>query len=183
MYSIRLFGYKVYNLFYYFIIYAFIGWLIETVYLVIQTGSFVNRGFLFAPICPIYGFGMLLIFIFLKPVKHNLPLYFIGAVSLTTLLEYVTGKALELLFNKRLWDYSQAAFNIDGLICLSNSLAWGILAIVIFYIMHPLVRTVIRRLSPKTGEAVIYILLIYISLDITATVLTEGNIEYLLFFK
>jgi uncharacterized membrane protein len=183
MYLARLCGYRVYNLIYYFLIYSFLGWCIETIYLAIQKGEYVSRGFLFAPICPIYGFGMLLIIIFLKPVKYNPPLYFVGSVVLTSALEYGTGIAIELAFNRRLWDYSDAVFNLGGLISLGNSLVWGLLAVIFLYFLHPIISHTVKLIPSKTGVLVLYLLLLTFSLDVTASVLTEENIVYLLFRK
>ncbi len=50
----------------YFIIYAFIGWVCEEIYCVVSTHEFVKRGFLFGPICPIYGYGAIILIVFFK---------------------------------------------------------------------------------------------------------------------
>ena len=69
-----------------FIIYAFLGWVLEVVYHAVSQGIVVNRGFLNGPICPIYGCGMLLILYVLLPVSDNLIVLFIGGMILISLL-------------------------------------------------------------------------------------------------
>ena len=73
-----------------FFIYAFLGWCTEVSYAALQTGKFVNRGFLNGPVCPIYGFGVVIIIACLTPLKKNLLLLFLGSVVLTSLLELAT---------------------------------------------------------------------------------------------
>lgn len=43
--------------FVYFMIYSVFGWLYETVYCTITNKKWMNRGFLYGPVCPIYGVG------------------------------------------------------------------------------------------------------------------------------
>ncbi len=88
--TVNLFGYTLYNLFAFFIVYAFLGWCLEVAYAAVNSGKFVNRGFLNGPVCPIYGFGVVIVIICLTPLAENLPALFIGSVLLTSLLEYLT---------------------------------------------------------------------------------------------
>jgi len=95
-----------------FFVYSFIGYVCEILYVSSIQRRFVDRGFLHGPICPVYGFGALLVIFLLKPVSHSIPILFISAVILTSVLEYFTGFLLETLFNTKWWDYSQYKFNI-----------------------------------------------------------------------
>lgn len=58
------------NLALYFFIYAFIGYLSEVVACSVVQKKMVNRGFLFGPIVPVYGFGALLILGATYPLTH-----------------------------------------------------------------------------------------------------------------
>ena len=93
-----------------FLIYGFLGWCTEVIFAGVNSGKFVNRGFLNGPICPIYGFGVLTAAKLLQPFDENLLLLFIGSVLITTLLEYLTGFLLEKLFHQKWWDYSALPF-------------------------------------------------------------------------
>ena len=44
-----------------FFIYAILGWCVEVIYATVNSGKFVNRGFLNGPYCPIYGSGVVLV--------------------------------------------------------------------------------------------------------------------------
>ena len=88
----------MYYLLWFFFIYAFLGWCTEVCFVALKTGTFVNRGFLNGPVCPIYGFGALVVLTALEPLRDHLLLLFLGSMALTSLLEYLTGLLLEKLF-------------------------------------------------------------------------------------
>lgn len=122
---------------FYFIVYSFLGWVCEDIYVGVGEGKFVNRGFFYGPYCPIYGFGALIVLVFLLPYNSNPILVFLGGIILTSVLEYFTSWIMEVLFHERWWDYSSYPFNIHGRVCLRNSLLFGLMALVIVYIVHP----------------------------------------------
>lgn len=150
----------LYEAFWFFTIYAFLGWVLEVAAHVVSLGKFVNRGFLNGPVCPIYGVGATLVIFCLTPVQENLPVLFIASALLTTVLEFLTGFVLEHLFHTRWWDYSKVPFNIKGYICLKYSLAWGAACVFVMRILHPLTVKFVH-LIPKTAGV---ILLIFIGL-------------------
>lgn len=128
----------------YFFMYSFCGWLMETVLCSFQEKHFVNRGFLNGPFCPIYGCGIVLILIFLLPVRDGIgklwvavPVIFAVGAFLASVVEYFTSWLMEKLFHARWWDYSGYRFNLNGRICLWISLAWGGLATVFVYLIQP----------------------------------------------
>lgn len=142
--------YLLLDLFLYFIVYSFIGWLMETIYASITQGKFVNRGFLIGPLTPIYGFGAILILLSSKWVENVFYDYYISILMtvlistlLVTVLEFCTGYVLEKVFNTKWWDYSKNAFNIKGYICLKFSLLWGMLAFLLIEIVHPYIELII----------------------------------------
>ena len=105
-----------------FTIYSLLGWVCESTYCSILAKKLINRGFLNGPFCPIYGVGALLIVKLLSPFSHNLVILFFASLLLTSLLEYLTGFAMEKLFHAKWWDYSHRRFNIQGRVCLGNAL-------------------------------------------------------------
>ena len=115
---------KVYFLL--FIIYAVIGWCMEVICKLIQYKKFVDRGFLIGPYCPIYGVGALLITFFLNKYVQDPVVLFVMAVVVCGILEYLTSYFMEKIYHARWWDYSSKKFNINGRICLSNLIAFGI---------------------------------------------------------
>ena len=155
-----------------FFIYAFLGWCAEVAFAACKHGRFVNRGFLNGPLCPIYGFGLLIVVLFLRPVQENLPLLFLGSFLLTTLLELITGVVLEKLFHTRWWDYSGMPLNIGGYVCLLFSLIWGAACVLILKWVH----APIYMLTHRMPLTILYILdaalCLEFALDLTATILT-----------
>ncbi|MCI5879184.1 MAG: putative ABC transporter permease [Bacillales bacterium] len=101
--------------------------------------KFVNRGFLIGPICPIYGFGVLLIILLVGNSKSDLLAVFLKSILVCSVLEYFTSYFMEKLFHARWWDYSKNKYNINGRICLETMLPFGILSTIVIYVVHPLV--------------------------------------------
>ena len=158
------------DLFLYFLLYSFIGWSCEVIYCSIPKKTFVNRGFLNGPICPIYGFGAIFIIEFLYPFKEEIIILFLLGVILTSTLEYITSFILEKLFNTKWWDYSNYKFNINGRVCLLNSTLFGLLSVVLVEIVHPYLQKVIDYIPQNYKITFSYILAALFILDIIFTV-------------
>lgn len=137
-----------------FFVYGFLGWCCEVIYATLNTGKFVNRGFLNGPICSIYGFGVLIVLLALSPFKDNIFLLFIASFILTSLLEFITGFILEKFFHKKWWDYSKEHFNIKGYVCLKFSLLWGAACCFVVHLIHPLIEKGIN-LMPNVLQIVL----------------------------
>jgi uncharacterized membrane protein len=105
----------------------------------IQNKKFVNRGFLVGPICPIYGYGVVLISILLKKYQDDIVITFFMSIIICGLLEYFTSFFMEKMFKARWWDYSKKKFNINGRICLENLVLFGIASVIIVYITNPFI--------------------------------------------
>ena len=162
----------LYHFVWLFFIYAFLGWCTEVSYAALVTGKFVNRGFLNGPVCPVYGFGVVIVLAGLTPLEDNLLLLFLGSVVLTSSLEWLTGFVLEKLFHQRWWDYSDQPFNLSGYVCLRFSIAWGFACLFVVKLLHPTVLLLIR-LVPKTLGVILLVLLgAVMAVDLAATVST-----------
>ena len=84
-------GFSLYQILAFFLIYSCLGWCLEVIYAAVSTGQLVNRGFLNGPVCPIYGFGMIIVLFTLSPLADNLLLLYIGGVILPSVLELAGG--------------------------------------------------------------------------------------------
>ena len=162
----------LYRLLWIFFIYAFLGWCTEVSYAALVTGTFVNRGFLNGPVCPIYGFGVVIVLTCLTPLAGSLPLLFLGSVVLTSALEWLTGFALEKLFHQRWWDYSDEPFNLSGYICLRFSIAWGFACMFVVKLLHPTVLLFIRIVPQVLGVVLLALMGAVMAVDLAATVST-----------
>ena len=141
-----LMGQPVTLLFLYFVFYSFCGWLWETCYCSVKERHYVPRGFLYGPICPIYGVGFLLMVLFFAPFKDNLVVFYFVAVIVMTAWEYFVGWFLETTTHIKYWDYSDRRFNIKGRVCLEVSLFWGIMSYVAVFLIHPPVARLFARM-------------------------------------
>lgn len=121
----------------YFIIYGFLGWIVEVVYTGMLSKRFVNRGFLFSPFLPIYSFGAIFIVGLLSNLSNHIILLFVIATIVTTVLEYVAGFFLENFFHVKWWDYSDHKYHIKGRVCLRNSLFFGFLSTFVVLVIQP----------------------------------------------
>ena len=148
----------LYNFMWIVLIYGFFGWCGEVAFAAVKDGKFVNRGFLNGPICPIYGFGVLIVTVALEPIANNIPLLFVGSVVFTSLLEFITGFVLERLFHEKWWDYSNVRFNIKGYICPQFSLLWGVAATLIVLFLHPSVMWLVGKIPVNIGIVLICVL-------------------------
>lgn len=128
----------------FFYLYCFFGWIFESSYVSILKRRFVNRGFLRIPMLPLYGSGAVMMLVVSEPFQDSLLLTWVSGVIGATILEYVTGWAMEQLFKVRYWDYSNQKFNLHGYICLSSSIAWGFLTIFMTHVIHkPIERAIL----------------------------------------
>lgn len=127
----------VLNLLFIFLIYSFLGWILETTVVAVKEGKIVNRGVTNGPLCPIYGLGALTVILTTFDI-NNIFIIFIGSLIYATFLEFLTGKLLERVNKSKWWDYSKKKFNLDGYICLEYSLLWGILGVLLVKIINPI---------------------------------------------
>lgn len=159
-----------FDLFLYFTLYSFVGWVCESIWCSVGTGKLVNRGFLTGPYCPIYGFGALIILILCVPLKEYPPLVFVVAMLAATALEYFTGWLLETLFHTRWWDYSHRKFQLKGRICLRNSLLFGLMGVAATYFADPLAERLIESIAPNVRRILAICLAALLSVDLAHTV-------------
>ena len=129
----------LYRLVFFSIFYSIAGWILESIYKSILEKKIINSGFMFGPYCPIYGFGAIIMMLALQNLKSDITLLFIASFVLLTIWEYIAGVILEKVCHTRYWDYSNNRININGRVCLLNSVYWGILGVVFTLVIHPLV--------------------------------------------
>lgn len=143
----------------YFFTYSFLGWILETIFCVLTLGVFNKRGFLYGPVCPIYGFGAIILIESLKKIKTNTAGKFFISMIAFTIFEYVVSVVLESLFGLRWWDYTGELFNFQGRISLAYSIAWGIIGTIFVEKIHPFLKKQLEKLTIKIPHKVQVILL------------------------
>lgn len=149
----------------FFILYCFLGWCWETPYVSIKEKKWVNRGFMHGPFLPIYGSGALIVLMATLPLRKSVVLVYFAGLTAATVLEYVTGAAMEAMFKVRYWDYSNQKFNLHGHICLSSSIAWGFFSVGMVYGFHRPFERWITSMPDTVLLAIVDVLIIVIAAD------------------
>ena len=146
-----------------FMIYSFLGWIMEVSITLIKNKKFVNRGFLIGPYCPIYGYGVLGILFLIGENTHDILSVFLKSVLICSILEYITSYLMEKIFNARWWDYSNKRYNINGRVCLETMIPFGILGTFCFYVINPFLVKIIDLINPTVRFILcIFLILIYL---------------------
>lgn len=164
----------VYTLFLFFIS-SLVGGMLESIYIWILTGNFNIGGFLYGAWRPIYGFGCLLLYFITKKKKKNNLKIFLSSLIYCSLFEYLASIILELIFHKTWWDYSNNFFNLNGRICLLNSIIWGFLGIVFVYYIEPFIKIIFDKITLNKMKKALNILTILFVLDFTLSLFNNFN--------
>lgn len=164
-------GYTFYELAGFYFIYSFMGWCLEVCIAAIRKRKFINRGFVSGPFCLIYGTSAVAFAVFLPELRDNLFFLFSGGVILASFLEFITGRLLEKIFHKKWWDYSGIRFNFEGYICLRYSLFWGALAVLLVYVINPMLVSFLHLIPGFMGVVLLWILAALVLLDAIGTAL------------
>lgn len=157
-----------------FLLYSMIGYIIETT---LKTFLFknMNNGILFGPWIPVYGLGAVFIIIIMRLVfnRFKVPrwlkvvLLLIISTLVLTVLELLGGILIEKIFHKVFWDYSDLKFNIGHYIALEISLVWGVMSLVVVYLIKPLLDKIIKRIP----RIITYIVSLIFIVDVILTMI------------
>lgn len=177
-------GMSYYSICMYFLLYSFLGWVVEVMYHAVTVGKIINRGFLNGPVCPVYGFGMLAVLACGNALSgsvsdatrlNGFTLFLFGMV-LATAVELIAGWALDRLFHARWWDYSDKPFNVHGYICLEFSIIWGLAIVLVVKVVHPLLSLhTVNAIPEKYGWWIMLGLYMMYLFDLIVTVLTVSG--------
>ncbi len=165
------------KIFYIFIIYSILGWFMEVVIVSSKKRKITARGFLIGPWCPIYGFGALFITLLLKKYYNDPIALFVMSFLMGTILEYVTSYLMEKLFHARWWDYSNHKFQINGRVSLTTSLGFGLLGLILVYILNPFFLRIIQNIPSIIFCIIMIIILVIFLTDVIASYKIISNIK------
>lgn len=163
--SVPYIEYSPYQICLLFVIWSFLGWIVDVVGTALDRGTYSSRGFLSGPLCPIYGAGAFLVTTIFRPFYNDiLTLFFISA-AVCTLLELIVGLLLDALFHEKWWDYSHIPMNYKGLICPRCSFFWGIACLFTIYFLVPCSEYIIGSIPAAVGTALIIVIYSVFALD------------------
>lgn len=177
------------DLFILFVLVSFLGWCMETVYFKVRWTVFTDRGFLTLPLCTIYGFCILAVYLLigtprggrLKPLFERagrLPVfgkfaacaglyfvYFAAAALIPTLAEFFVALFFDKVFGVVLWDYSYYAFDLFGYVCLEMTAVWGIVITLAMRFVWPLLVKLVCLSPPRVAKVKAAVLAVLLSAD------------------
>ncbi|MDE5539560.1 MAG: putative ABC transporter permease [Bacilli bacterium] len=161
-----------------FIFGCFLGFILETIWHYLKYGTFINKqGLLYGPFKPIYGFGFILIIIFMSKYQNKgLFKQFIIGVLIGSLFEYFGSWFQEFFFGTSTWNYSHFNYNIQGRIYLPYCLAWGVIAVLCLNFLYPWFKKLINEIPARVGKVLTIFVSIFMCLNISLT--TLATIRY-----
>jgi len=158
--------YTAYQLLWFFLVYAFLGWLGETALAAARKRRLLNRGFLNTPFSPVYGLAGVLFAVFLPELRQAPFFLFLFGAILATGLELFTGILLEKIFGQKWWDYSDRRFQFEGHICLHYSVLWGLLALGCVFLVNPLLVRGLELIPGGAGRILLLVLFCLLAGDL-----------------
>ena len=167
------------ELFWYFMIYSFLGFLLEVGFArLVRAQKRDRKCFLVLPLCPVYGLGALAILLLPGPVRASWPLLALLGGLAATGVEYLMAVFYEKGLGVAFWDYSGLPFHLQGRVCPLFSLFWGLLAVVLVRRVHPLIAAAAAAVPlPLTAAAML--LLAADSVYTTVLLRVTGNTDSL----
>ena len=160
---------------------SLLGWVFESAYCAVTNGQWERRGFLFGPVCPIYGISAtiaLVLFDHPSVTSGAFPPWatFLVCAAGSAVIEYVTSLVLERAFGAVWWDYTNMPLNLNGRICLPASLLFGAMGLLVTYVLLPLVKVVNAHVAAPVFEALALLAVCVLSIDATLTVSTLSDL-------
>lgn len=148
-----------------FFVFSLLGGILEISYSLIFRNKLVIGGFMYGIVRPIYGFASIILYIIPRKYHKKIIQTFILSFLIGSIYEYLSSFLLEQLFHKRWWDYSNFFLNINGRICIINSIIWGILGILFYYILEPLIKKLYNKMNKRKLKNILLIGSIYYIID------------------
>jgi len=181
---------KWYHYVCFFYVFCVIGWIYEVIWEAAIGNGFVNRGFLYGPHLPIYGFGVLILYFLLRKlikkdirigkVKVTPIIVFLAIMVIASVVEYIGSLFLEKCFGLELWNYSYDVItindkviplNLNGRISIRNSTILSLGAMLMLYFVWPLLEKIFSKVKPNVAKIIAIIILIVMSVDLIFTLL------------
>ncbi len=148
---------------------AIFGWVWEVLFILIQTGDFANRGTMYGPVVPIYGYGVVSILFLLKPLRKKPISLFIVTMILCGIIEYYTALYLERTTGMRYWEYDGYFLNIHGRTCLDALLFFAFGGMACTYLVAPVLDNLYSKIPSKIATIICIVLISLYGIDLICT--------------
>lgn len=172
-------GIGFYKLFWLFLIGAFVGDLIETVFVWGTSGVLMSRSsLLYGPFSVVWGLGAAILTVALRGLMDKSDRYiFVGGALMGGVYEYMCSVVTEKLFGKVFWDYSKIPFNLNGRINLLYCVFWGIAAVVWVKEVYPRISALIEKIPMKVGKILTWVLVVLLAVDVALSCMALGRMD------
>jgi uncharacterized membrane protein len=159
--SFKILGISIWRILTYFIIYSFLGYVIESIYGIATKGVWESRkSFLYGPFCAIYGVGAVFMIVFLHKYYKKYNILFLLGFLIGSIVEYLVSWIGEMILHVKWWDYSNMPLNINGRICVYFSFFWGFLSIYLICSLNPKIDQFIDWVKTKISIRILKIIII-----------------------
>ena len=156
---------------------SFLGYVWEVFLFLWKEGAFYNRGFFRGPWLPVYGLGAVLFYLCLHWLKDRPCYVFLLSLMLGSGVELSTGILLDVVWGLRYWDYRTSFANLNGYICLSSALAFGLAGVLWVCLFTRQLALFWQSLSAHFQSLILSLLLTVFIVD-TAAALVFPNTGY-----
>jgi uncharacterized membrane protein len=178
LYSATVLGSSVYLILWFFVIYSFLGVLVEMIFFLVQEGVLESRvGVLYLPLRPIYGVGGVACAVLLHRFIQEPILIFLFGMLICSVVEYVASFVMEKAFGTVSWGYGDKLLNLDGRVCLQYSCCWGLLALLVLYVLNRFFYGFVNLSGGQVGEIVLTVLMVLTLLSAVVTLAALARIH------
>jgi len=178
LYSATVLGLSLYMILWLFVIYSFLGVLVEMIFFLFQERVLESRlGLLYLPLRPIYGVGGVACTLLLHRFIQEPILIFLWGMLICSVVEYVASFVMEKGFSSANWDYSDKLLNLHGRICLQYSCCWGLLALLVLYVLDRFLYGFVDLSEGQVGEIALTVLLVLALLSVVVTLAALARIR------
>lgn len=162
------YGCSFHKLLWLFMLGAFLGDIIETIFCYCISGEVMSRSsVIYGPFSIVWGGGIVLFTPILYRFKDmNDRHIFIAGTVLGGVYEYACSVFTEICFGTVFWDYSDIPFNLGGRINLLYCFFWGIAALVWVKMIYPFLSDKIEKIPKRVGCVISYAMLIFMILNV-----------------
>lgn len=162
---------SIYNLFWIFIVASVCGWFIEGIWTLLKRGVLINHSaVVIGPFNMAYGISACFLSALLYKYRNDKlwKIFIVGFIG-GSIIEYVMSLGMELLLGFTAWDYSRKLLNINGRICFTYSIFWGLLSILWIKCAYPYLEKFLKKLNNNKWYIFSLILIVFLILDILLT--------------
>ena len=154
-----------------FIIGAFLGDVVETIFCRITAGYWMSRSSLvWGPFSIVWGLAIALVTLLLYRYKDKSASWlFVTGTLLGGAYEYLCSVFTEVVFGAVFWGYSAIPFNLGGRINLLYCFFWGFAAVAWFKVFYPPLSRMIERIPRTFGKVLTWCLCLFMVADMAVS--------------